>query len=107
MKILGIDLGTSNTYIYGAHKSSTARSLCCCPASAADGTVEDAIFMKTGSPLLIGHLWRRAESTTPIPACGRACSLRCSSARLGEENAEAVGWMTDFACCACLQDTLE
>ena len=110
MKILGIDLGTSNTYIYGAHKSSTAPQPVLLPrVSAPDGCVETAILYEDGSPLLIGHLAESEYYANPGMRTRR--SLRCQfKPEIGEENAEAVGWMTDFLRMlreALPQDTLE
>ena len=96
MKILGIDLGTSNTYVYGAHKSSSAPHPVILPrVSAPDGCVETAILYEDDSPLLIGHL---AESEYYANARQRSCrELRSQfKPEIGEENAEAARWMTDF-----------
>ena len=96
MKILGIDLGTSNTYVYGAHKSSAAPHPVILPrVSAPDGCVETAILYEDGSPLLIGHL---AESEYYANARMRPRrELRCQfKPEIGEENAWAARWMTDF-----------
>ena len=96
MKILGIDLGTSNTYVYGAHKSSAAPHPVILPrVSAPDGCVETAILYEDGSPLLIGHL---AESEYYANARMRPRrELRCQfKPEIGEENAGAARWMTDF-----------
>ncbi|MBB5142399.1 Hsp70 family protein [Desulfovibrio intestinalis] len=96
MKILGIDLGTSNTYVYGAHKSSSAPHPVILPrVSAPDGCVETAILYENDSPLLIGHL---AESEYYANASLRSRrELRSQfKPEIGEENAEAARWMTDF-----------
>ncbi|ATD80823.1 MULTISPECIES: Hsp70 family protein [Desulfovibrio] len=96
MKILGIDLGTSNTYIYGAHRhSATPQPVVLPRASAPDGCVETVILYEDDMPRLIGHL---AESEYYANAAMRSRrSLRCQfKPEIGEDGSGAMRWMTDF-----------
>ena len=96
MKILGIDLGTSNTYIYGAHRHSVTPQPVVLPrASAPDGCVETVILYEDDIPRLIGHL---AESEYYANAALRPRrSLRCQfKPETGEDASGAARWMTDF-----------
>lgn len=96
MKILGIDLGTSNTYIYGTHRHSVVPRPVVPPRiGAADGCVETVILYEDDMPRLIGH---PAESEYYANAAMRPRrSLRCQfKPETGEDGSEAVRWMTDF-----------
>lgn len=96
MKILGMDIGTSNTYIYGSDiDSQTPRPLVLPRVSDEDGGIASVVLYEDGVPLLVGNIAESEYHTNRALQDRR--KLRCQfKPEIAHGQSEAIGWMTDF-----------
>ena len=96
MKILGMDMGTSNTYIYGSDGVSHAPEPLILPRiSDHAGGIATVVLYEDGKPLLVGNI-AESEYHTNRALQGRR-ELRCQfKPEIAHGQSEAIRWMTDF-----------
>lgn len=94
-KILGMDLGTSNTYIFASHmdRASRPEPVVVPGVSDATGSMATAVLYENGKPLLIGNMAESECYANALP--GRVLRTQFKP-ELAHGNAEAMHWMTDF-----------
>lgn len=96
MKILGMDMGTSNTYIYGSDGTSHAPKPLILPRiSDNSGGIATVVLYEDNKPLLVGNI-AESEYHTNRAQQGRR-ELRCQfKPEIAHGHSEAIRWMTDF-----------
>ena len=91
--ILGMDLGTSNTYLFASHGGSRPEAVVVPGVSDASGSMATAVLYEDDRPILIGNM---AESECYANAKpGRVLRTQFKP-ELANGDAEALRWMTDF-----------
>lgn len=96
MKIIGIDLGTTNTYLYVARdKAAQPRPVVIPRVSEADGCIETAVLYEDGAPSLIGSLAESEYYSSGASQVRRSLKSQFKP-EIGQDNPQAARWMTDF-----------
>lgn len=96
MKILGIDLGTSNTYIYASRGGDSPPVPVVVPEiSSADGCISTVILYESGKPFLIGNI-AESEFYINIGASGERQFKSQFKPEIATPSSDARVWMTDF-----------
>lgn len=92
-RILGMDLGTSNTYLFGSSGDARPEAVVVPGVSDAAGSMATAVLYEDDVPILIGNM---AESECYANAKpGRVLRTQFKP-ELAHGDAEALRWMTDF-----------
>lgn len=93
--ILGMDLGTSNTYLFASHMDGVARPEAVVVHGVSDstGSIATAVLYEDDKPILIGNLAESERYANARP--GRVLRTQFKP-ELAHGDAEAMRWMTDF-----------
>ena len=104
MKILGMDMGTTNTYIYGSDGEGHAPEPLVLPRVSDDaGGIATVVLYEDDKPLLAGNIAESEYHTNRAMQVRR--SLRCQfKPEIAHGHSEAMRWMTDFL--RCLREAL-
>lgn len=92
-RILGIDLGTSNTYLFASRGGSRPEAVVVPGVSDASGSMATAVLYEDDRPILIGNMAESECYANPRP--GRVLRTQFKP-ELAHGDAEALRWMTDF-----------
>lgn len=93
--ILGMDLGTSNTYLFSCRADSASRpeAVVVPGVSDAAGSMATAVLYEDGRPILIGNMAESEQYANALP--GRVLRSQFKP-EIAHGDAEAMRWMTDF-----------
>ncbi|WP_308620538.1 molecular chaperone [uncultured Desulfovibrio sp.] len=93
--ILGMDLGTSNTYLFSCRADSASRpeAVVVPGVSDAAGSMATAVLYEDGTPILIGNMAESEQYANALP--GRVLRSQFKP-EIAHGDAEAMRWMTDF-----------
>ena len=91
--ILGIDLGTSNTYLFSSRGGARPEAVVVPGVSDASGSMATAVLYEDDRPILIGNMAESECYANPRP--GRVLRTQFKP-ELAHGDAEALRWMTDF-----------
>lgn len=93
--ILGMDLGTSNTYLFSCRADSASRpeAVVVPGVSDAAGSMATAVLYEDGTPILIGNMAESEQYANALP--GRVLRSQFKP-EIAHGDAEAMLWMTDF-----------
>ena len=93
--ILGMDLGTSNTYLFSCRADSASRpeAVVVPGVSDAAGSIATAVLYEDGRPILIGNMAESEQYADALP--GRVLRSQFKP-EIAHGDAEAMLWMTDF-----------
>lgn len=94
-KILGMDLGTSNTYLFSCRmeRASRPEAVVVPGVSDAAGSIATVVLYEDGRPILIGNM---AESEQYANALAGRVLRSQFKPEIAHGDAEAMRWMTDF-----------
>ena len=91
--ILGMDLGTSNTYLFASDGESRPQAVVVPGVSDAAGSIATAVLYEDEAPILIGNMAESERYANDRP--GRVLRTQFKP-ELAHGDAEALRWMTDF-----------
>lgn len=94
-KILGMDLGTSNTYLFSCRmdRASRPEAVVVPGVSDAAGSMATAVLYEDGRPILIGNMAESERYANALP--GRVLRSQFKP-EIAHGDAEAMLWMADF-----------
>lgn len=95
MQVMGIDLGTSNTYIYVGLRGEDPAPLVLPEVSAVDGSVPTVVLYEDARAILIGQI-AESEYHTNVRAMPRRVLRGQFKPEIADASSEAMVWMTDF-----------
>ena len=96
MKIIGIDLGTTNTYLYGVGKGDAAPAPVTLPRiSDENGCIATVILYQDDKPCLIGNIAESEYHTNRARLASRTLPSQFKP-EIAHGGSEAMRWMTDF-----------
>ena len=96
MKIIGIDLGTTNTYLYGVEKGDAAPAPVTLPRiSDENGCIATVVLYQDDKPCLIGNIAESEYHTNRARLASRPLRSQFKP-EIAHGGSEAMRWMTDF-----------
>lgn len=95
MKILGMDLGTSNTYIFASSGAGQPEPVPIPDISSASGSISTVILYQGGEPFLIGNI-AESEYYSNIALSGERRFISQFKPEIASASSDAIMWMTDF-----------
>ena len=96
MKIIGIDLGTTNTYLYGVEKGDAAPAPVTLPRiSDENGCIATVVLYQDDKPCLIGNIAESEYHTNRARLASRTLRSQFKP-EIAHGGSEAMRWMTDF-----------
>ena len=96
MKIIGIDLGTTNTYLYGVGKGDAAPAPVTLPRiSDENGCIATVVLYQDDKPCLIGNIAESEYHTNRARLASRTLRSQFKP-EIAHGGSEAMRWMTDF-----------
>lgn len=95
MKILGMDLGTSNTYIFGSNGSGQPTPVAVPEISSASGSISTVILYQNDEAFLIGDI-AESEYYSNIAASADRRFISQFKPEIASASSDAIRWMTDF-----------
>lgn len=96
MKIIGIDLGTTNTYLYGVGKGDAAPAPVTLPRiSDENGCIATMVLYQDDKPCLIGNIAESEYHTNRARLASRTLRSQFKP-EIAHGGSEAMRWMTDF-----------
>ena len=96
MKSIGIDLGTTNTYLYGTGGASAEPAPLTLPRiSDENGCIATVVLYQDHKPLLIGNIAESEYHTNRAAMPARTLRSQFKP-EIAHGDSEAMEWMTDF-----------